>query len=436
MKNILLLFLFLSCNVFAQSVRLDIDSDVYAGAGTLHEMVLEVGSEEGGTPSNAHLVFVPMRDDDVLDGAENASNVNFTILSPVTSLPWFKEIEVFNPSLVRQRITVTPGDKNLYLWAGVYRSESDDVVVLNPSAPIRAIPASNGIITYTLDVKIHGICTSSVFDCDALTYDSDDQSKVLIEPIIYFFLSTEEDDYLSVSPKISEIEGGVFFKYLLSNAVDLGADLAVLENLIKGDGRLKVEYGGEKIVQMADVIGIVYDASPTGDEWPQQSLAAAVAAGGRINADENGIEIPGEFFVKDLTNYREYWVGVAFVNKWGFATKISETRNQTPEKIEAFLEEKACYLVSAGFKKEHYVLDYFRDFRDQILLKNEWGKRFVTFYYNTAPKYAQIIWHNDFLSQMVRVFAYIAYFLMRYFPAMALVFLAGLIIRKLWPYYR
>lgn len=436
MKKVLILFLFLSFGAFAQSVRLEVDTDVFAGAGKEHKMILEVGKEEGATKDNAHQVYIPMRDDLVQDGSNSASNTNFTILSPSSTLPWFDLANSTNSSVVKQTLRVSTLEaKDSYLYAGLLRSDNSELIVINPSSPV-LIKANQGIVTLNYYVKIHDLCTIADAGCTPITYNSDDNQKLVITPIIYFFLS-EEDDY-NVNPivKLSDVPEGTFFKYALSNWIDLGEDLAVLENLIKGDSRLKVQYSGQKITQMHDVIGIVYEATPTGSEWPQQSYADAVAAGGTINSYDNGIDVPGEFFVKNLTNYNEYYVGVAFVNKWGFATLISESKNQIPETIEAFLETKACYLVSAGFKKEHYVLEYFRDFRDQILLKSMWGKRFVQFYYNTAPKYARIIWHNEILSQIVRFFAYLAYFLMRYFPAIALVLLTGFVIRKLWPYYR
>lgn len=447
MKNFLILLLFLSYGAFAQSVRLETDTKVYAGAGKDHLMILDVGTEGATTSSNANRVYIPMRDDQVQDGATTASNTNFTILSPSSTIPWFKQEESSNNSRVRQTLRISSlNGTDSYLFAGLLKSGGDELIVIpdystigNVSRNGLLIGKDQGVVTTTYSVGIHQICSIVEAGCDPITYDSDNIQKHVIEPVIYFFLATQaQRDNIQTNPviKLSEVEDGTYFKYALSNTIDLGEDLAVLENLIKGDARLKVEYSGQKITQMNDIIGIVYDATPTGAEWPQQSYADAVAAGGVINSKGNEVVVPGDLFVKNLTNYQEYWVGVAFVNKWYFATLVSETKNEMPERIEAFLEAKQCYLISAGFKKDHYVLDFYRSIRDQILMKSSWGKRFVEFYYNTAPKYAQIIWHNEILSKFVRVFAYLGYFLMRYFPAMALVILLGFIIRKLWPTYR
>jgi len=319
------------------------------------------------------------------------------------------------------------------------------VIVINATSPT-PMGGNNGVVTVpSYPVSVDQLCRIPEAGCLPLDYNSTTDTRInTVEPIVYFFLVKDINDYTgNPTVKISDVPEGLFVKYSLSNSVDVGEDIAVLDSLQKGDARLTVNYGGKKITNMKDVIGIVYDNGPNAeladadaDDWPPQSIAQALSVGGKLGSKDNGIDVPGRFFVKNLQNNKRYWVGVAFLNKWNFSTYISETRNEEPEEIETFLETKACYLISAGFKKEHYVLEYFRSFRDRILLQSKWGKRFVEFYYSTAPKYAQIIWHNELLSGVVRFFAFIAYFLMRYFPAIALLIMAGVLIRKLWPTFR
>ena len=439
MKKILALFLLISLSSFAEEVRWEIDTDVYAGAGKDHKMIFEPGAEAGTELSNAHKVYIPMQDYLVQDGSLGpASNTDYTILSPSNTIPWFEQTAGNNNSVVRQTLKVTASEaKKLYLWAGLKKS---DTVVIIFASYLREIPANNGIIIYSnVAVSIQELCSQTDAGCTLIGRKHADTLKHNIEVALYFFTSEVDDYTIGKTLSISSLPDGTFFKYFLSNGIDLGTDVAVLDNLIKGDARLTVTYSGSKINEMNDVIGIVYKTPPPATstaEWPQASFADALENGGAIGSRDNGISIPGQFFVKNLTNGEDYWVGVAFVNKWYFATLVSESKNQVPEEIETFLETRACYLISAGFKKDHHVLDYFRGFRDRFLLKSEWGKRLVQVYYGSAPKYAQIIWQNEILSQIVRFFAYLAYFLMRYFPAIALVMLTGLVIRKLWPSYR
>jgi hypothetical protein len=441
MKKILTLFLLLSITSFAEEVRWEIDTDVYAGAGKDHKMVFEAGAEDGSTLNNAHKIYLPMQDFSVQDGSFGpASNTDYTILSPSNTVPWFEASpSVSNNSLVKQTLKVTTSEGNeLYLWAGLKKSDTEVIIFSNY---LRAVPKNDGIIIYSnVAINLQQLCESIEAPCTPFDRQLDDSQKHSLELALYFFTSVEDDYTVGEVLQTSAIPDGTFFKYLLTNGIDLQTDLAILDNVIKGDARLKVTYSGKKINQMKDVIGIVYDDPPpatiTFGQFPQQSFADAINSGGVVGASDTGTDVPGQFFVKNLINDSEYWIGVAFVNKWGFTTPVSETKSNTPEKIETFLEARECYLVSAGFKKDHYVLDYFREFRDRFLLKSEWGKRFVQFYYSSAPKHAQVIWQNEFLSQIVRLFSYLVYFLMRYFPPIALLILAGLIIRKLWPHYR
>jgi len=445
MKKILALFLLISLSSFAEEVRWEIDTDVYAGAGKDHKVVFEAGAADGNSFTNAHKVYIPMQDYSVQDGSLGpASNTDYTILSPANTVPWFEQTPTeTNNSVVKQslKVTTSEGD-DLYLWAGLKKNDSEVFLYADPLATVKK---NNGVVIYRdMEIRVQELCAEPLAACIPIDRKGDDNLRQNIEVVLYFFTAPTDAGNSKYVAKdetvaIADIPDGTYFKYLLSNGVDLGTDVAVLDNLIKGDARLTATYSGQKISQMNDVIGIVYKTPPPATstaEWPQASFADALENGGAIGSRDNGISIPGQFFVKNLTNGEDYWVGVAFVNKWYFATLVSESKNQVPEEIETFLETRACYLISAGFKKDHHVLDYFRGFRDRFLLKSEWGKRLVQVYYGSAPKYAQIIWQNEILSQIVRFFAYLAYFLMRYFPVMALVMLTGLVIRKLWPSYR
>ena len=114
-----------------------------------------------------------------------------------------------------------------------------------------------------------------------------------------------------------------------------------------------------------------------------------------------------------LSNATLYHVTLGYVDKWQFVTKLPVSKSETPESIINFLEKESCYFISAGFKESHYVLDYFRWFRDNVLLKFSLGKAFVNVYYETAPHYAlKYIYPSETLSFLIRTFSYILYFFM------------------------
>ena len=86
----------------------------------------------------------------------------------------------------------------------------------------------------------------------------------------------------------------------------------------------------------------------------------------------------------------------------------------SPQNIETFLEEQSCYLLSAGFQNDHYVLDYFRKFRDEVLMHHPVGQWLVKAYYHTSPKYAHYIYKSHLLSAVVRFLGHIIYFIFKY----------------------
>jgi hypothetical protein len=62
-----------------------------------------------------------------------------------------------------------------------------------------------------------------------------------------------------------------------------------------------------------------------------------------------------------------------------------------------------CFIATAAYGTETASqLDVLRDFRDQVLLKNALGSRFVETYYRLSPPVAAFIAKNDFLRAIVR----------------------------------
>ena len=62
-----------------------------------------------------------------------------------------------------------------------------------------------------------------------------------------------------------------------------------------------------------------------------------------------------------------------------------------------------CFIATAAYGTETASqLDILRDFRDQVLLENVLGSRFVEAYYRVSPPVADFIAKNDFLRAVVR----------------------------------
>ena len=62
-----------------------------------------------------------------------------------------------------------------------------------------------------------------------------------------------------------------------------------------------------------------------------------------------------------------------------------------------------CFIASAAYGTETASeLDILRDFRDQVLLENALGSRFVDAYYRLSPPVASFIARNDFVRAIIR----------------------------------
>ncbi|MGD9116325.1 MAG: hypothetical protein PVJ61_03995 [Dehalococcoidia bacterium] len=70
--------------------------------------------------------------------------------------------------------------------------------------------------------------------------------------------------------------------------------------------------------------------------------------------------------------------------------------------IEAY-PPKSCFIATAAFGTDAArEIDVLRDFRDEVLLPNSWGARFVSFYYKNSPPLADFIARHDTIKSIVR----------------------------------
>jgi hypothetical protein len=64
---------------------------------------------------------------------------------------------------------------------------------------------------------------------------------------------------------------------------------------------------------------------------------------------------------------------------------------------------KACFIATAAYGTDTaQEIDVLRAFRDEILLHNSLGARFVSFYYKNSPPLADFIAHHNVLRTIVR----------------------------------
>jgi hypothetical protein len=407
------------------------------------------GSSATKTTSSA-IVYVPLYDEFLNIGSEPQAgtrtiwpNLEYSIFtqvipnnpSPTNTLPSYTQ-KIENTSFVKHQFSIkNTSTVEMYVFAAVVNPANKEELRIigsntTSNSPNIGTVSANSSGDYWINLRLYDLCTiaeNSFYPtlCTGLkALDPTDTGPHYPDVQIYFFLTNcstipdpnSEDVNCKTppSPTTSVYQGGLFFKYFLGNIVN--PTPPIIDSLAKGDERIKVNFSGTGIFYLNDVIGIKYPDSAIGNE--QTYFQALEKDGGVLASDKNGANNSGFLVMKNLTNNQPIKVGVAYVNKFKFASRISEAEEQTPQSIQTFIQEKECYLLSAGFQRDHYVLEYFRAFRDNFLIKNFLGRGFVKWYYQTAPYYAGIIYNNAPLRFLVKSLGYLAYFTFRFFPVL------------------
>lgn len=254
--------------------------------------------------------------------------------------------------------------------------------------------------------SIVSICASSEIDCDSPTEVKNRTLYILFSQV---GIDTDISDPTSGTD-------GIFVELNISGVVYDGSNTLtiqpVLTGVTVGDSRLKYTYtlssvqtNFRDIVAYNNTIGLT--SSPIFvDLDPSKELLTG--------EDEIGVAVDGYFDLKDLENEKTYHTTIAIRDRFGFFTIFADSLAERPLTIAEFLEKNQCYLISAGFMEQHYVLDYFRHIRDDYLLGFELGERFVNFYYATAPQYVPYIIDHEYVQVVIKSIAFFLYFVLNY----------------------
>ncbi len=431
MKIFFLFFiLFFSIKGWGASISIQTDSKIYCGndpnrPNEIYFVKPEDPSRTSTeTTSNALTkVYVPIFNSGSY--STDTSNADFSIFTyldatskPVNSLPIIGDPSG-DKSYVRHYFDISTPNPS-YLYAGWINPQNNgQVYILSSSgvSPYYISSLSGNVSNLMVNFYFNNLCEDRYLaefnPCLNLKFNSTTVNQKT--NTVYFFTSQDPD--LTPSTPITlkdneDILAGIYFEYIMSNVVSPDP-IPSITTVAKGDGRVNIKYTGKGIQQMKDVIAVKYEGPP-GATPTNPNYAEVLMDGGSIASYDNGTNPSGSVILKGLQNNTEIWSRVAYIDFWGFATYFSNDASQIPESIQTFLQEKECYLLSAGFQKEHFILEYFRDFRDKFLLERAWGRTFVQWYYDTAPYYAKNIYNNDLLRFVIRSSAYLAYFIMRY----------------------
>ena len=354
----------------------------------------------------SHSVYVPVSNGDdenpnwPYSTIENAQ----TILQPQDATSVQFKIHVDNS------LEHTP----TFLQAAIYNGSNFLKILSEESAADREVVVP---LEVTLTISLSSIIAQ------ALSTDAYTPSKRENKYTVLIYVGAEQGEGEVASPATDSSH--IALELNFSDGIKtLGLDdHLTLENLEKGVSRLTLHMTEETSIaslapHLRHQILVVHaeeeEEEEEGASHPTIQDIYAQNDGFKAKAllHETPLPLEGPFFIGDLANGREYCLGILIETKHQFASQISNVLCQTPESIEAFLESQDCYLLSAGFKREHYVIRYFQDFRDRHLLRYPWGRALAQWYAQSAPQYALLISHNDILSAFVRALGYLLFFLM------------------------
>jgi hypothetical protein len=296
----------------------------------------------------------------------------------------------------------------------------------------------NSQTSYRVDFSIapQDICKSVILNnisqvCNSGSgaLDSSSETTVLFKPMLYFFLSDQTfaiDGGTVIDPTNANYSGGVYFESQMSNRIYDSSDLIVtLSPLKKGDARLIGTFSASATMDTALFKKvIIYQYNETNTAIDSHLPIGSASAGSLLNKDVSKDQ-SGEFTLNGLTNGTPYKISIAFEDKFLFASTLSISQSGSPTEIQELLKKQACYILTAGFGEEHYITNYFRAYRDHVLLHSWLGQKFIKLYYQSAPHYALIIYQSEVLRLLVRSFAYGLYFLLNFSP-LVLIFLLSL----------
>lgn len=88
--------------------------------------------------------------------------------------------------------------------------------------------------------------------------------------------------------------------------------------------------------------------------------------------------------------------------------QLFQNSAKNPDLVREFLRmvkasNSRCFVVTATFgHPEHQTVEFFRNYRDTVLVNKFWGPTFIRAYYKIGPRLATVIEHNDGLRQASR----------------------------------
>ncbi len=364
---------------------------------------LNTGLEEGGSESEAIKVYIP------LEAGNNADYFTRNILPDITS-------SASGTGEIHFRLQINLENISPQYLHVAAESNSGYTVIQNA----RQLNSNNGNLPIT--ISFDELCP--VYDCAPFVTNTQTPNQTRDYHLLFFISETRYNNGQEIAQ--ADVETKLFYHLYLSNTID-GQNEINLQSLYKGDRQLHSTFSGFSPSHTDSLYAYVVEDPPCVLRADPQPVLYRnrTPTDGRLQTLDS-LSIGGDANVKNLTNGHCYAIRLLYVDKFGFASRMSQSLIESPQEILSLLQKDQCYLLTAGFGRRHFVIDFFRNFRDRVLLSFSLGKALVSTYYATAPAYAPLILKSPMLAYSVRGVAYLLYGILRYFPYLLGLGLVGL----------
>lgn len=279
----------------------------------------------------------------------------------------------------------------------------------------------------TFSFSPRAICFLYANDCSLLLPSSLSYSSPVIFKV-YFFLSAISN--MAVGDVLDPVAnvGGIYFDVGLSNRIYTASELLVsITDVKKGDGRALLSFNSNtSMSNFRKILVFKHTSLPA-----TPNLAIGLYTNGELLDRDFSNSQSGQVVVNQLINNEEAILSIAYEDLYGFASVLSTPQSIVPLDIQEMLNKQSCFLLTAGFGEEHYVIDFFRKYRDQVLFNSFLGRKFVNIYYKEAPYYALAIYKNNSIRWGIRTMAYLFYYIFNYYWIVFLLFLFFYFIKML-----
>jgi hypothetical protein len=415
----------LSFQSFGQTLRMENTDDpniTYGNTSTSLSPV-RTSSGDGSTFSGRFKTFMAVSSDDqVTPTGGAASDTGVYHISAASSLPQANNSGAITSGVFDVVITHNTNGNALFITALTSTADSTTSSTTEPSdwtyynprdtagATIGSITSST-TTTSTIRFDLSVICGGDHLNCG--TFDGDLRETRQI----YIYLDDTQQTDGNTAGTPSDDQNGIYLELNISdNPPNGNATFPTITGVDRGDGALTIKYvdGTSAINDLQELRVCLGSSSFTGSSASSEVTVEGATGSCSITSDIFSAGTEGSITLQNLTNGETSYVSIALVDSYRFATAISASDEGTPLAIETLLDDNQCFIATAAYGGDHEVITFLRAFRDDVLMQNDLGRKFVDFYYETSPPIAKMILKIPFLREIVRPIVYFFYLMIKY----------------------